>query len=124
MQQDSKAKYQHEIHTARIPGRGQILDAIQRQLAAMCAHQPRQQHLFFTRETRHVRVLKQISTVTVIATVGHVQPDLVQPAGPGQDKFRQWILQLPAFLHLRQQFERRLFHARGLRQVDVITQLH
>ena len=69
----------------------------------MRADQARDQLLLLGRETRHVGILEQIGAMPVIAVVGHIEADLMQPRAPGQTELGQRILESPGALDLRQE---------------------
>ena len=125
MQQHGQPQDDDQIDRVAVPGRHQLLHALERHLAAMTADHARQQPLLLAREPLHVGVLEQVGTVPVIAAVGDVEADLVQSRSPFQRHVRRRIpLELPGIPGLLQEIERRRLHSLGLREVDVIALLH
>ncbi len=90
----------------------------------MGADQPGQQTLLAPRESRHIRVFQQIGAVPVIAAVGDVESDLVQPCGPSEPLIRKRIGKAPGLTGLLQKIQHRGFDSLRLSHVDVIAPLH
>ena len=124
VQQHGQTQQHDQVQGAAVPRRHQFFEALQRQLAAVAADQPRQQPLLLAGEPRHVRVLGEVGAVAVVAVVGHVQSHLVQPRGPFEAQIGQRIGELPGVAGRVQELQRGGLHALGLRDVDVVAALH
>ena len=103
MQQHREPQQHDQEDRQAVPGRNQVFDADQHQLAAMRADQVREQQLLLARETRQVGVLQQVRAVAVITAVRHVQADFVQARGPFQNQLGLLVGDFPTLGHLREE---------------------
>ena len=63
------------------------------------ADQQRKEALFGPRESRHVRMLGNVRTVSLVTVVGNIQADLVQPGRPVKDLAGDLLEKPHSFLH-------------------------
>ena len=120
LQQCAQAQQHREPDGRHGQALGQGVELLQRDRAALRAHDERQCLLLLAREAEQVGVAHQVGAVHLVLAVRDGEPDLVHAAGPGQPVAVR-LVELPGVLHLVVQAHRRGLHPRRMRRVDAVA---